>query len=204
MMLPQPAGLILRATAFLALLMLPATTRLSAQDTTVSATMLRVLAEAADVHRTGKPVFLVADYRYPHNVLPAFTSRSEAEKVQADSGATYGVFGPYVTPQDPIPHPGSRVLSIRITTQTPRGPRSHDVDPRRADALFFTMSAIDKFLLPYYHKLLGPDYARRLREKSVEAIRGGMFVRHCWSWYCIDNVAPIRVVDPKAARHPPE
>jgi hypothetical protein len=195
------AGLALFA---MTVLMGPHASRLTAQDTTVSATMLRVLAEAADVYRSGKPVFLVADYRYPHNVLRAFSSRAEAEKAKTDSGSTYGIFGPYLTPRDPIPDAATRIIAIRITTQTPRGPRTQDVDPRQADALFFSMSAIDKFVLPYYQKLLGPEYTRTLRQKSIAAIRAGQFIRHCWSWNCEDDVGPMRVVDPKMARHPPE
>jgi len=194
----SPAGALTRA--ILASLVLATTAaRLDGQDTTVSATMLRVLAEGADVYRTGKPVFLVADYRYPHNVLRAFNSRSDALKAKADSGGNYGVFGPYVAPRDPIAETAPKIVAVKVTMQTQAGQKTYDVDPRQSDALFFSMSAVDKFVLPYYLKLLGPDYALRLRHKAIVAFRSGKFIRHCWSWGCVDpGEGPMRIIDPKA------
>lgn len=180
--------------------MTPAATELLAQEPraapTVSATMLRVLAEAADVYRSGKPVYLVADYRYPHNVLRAFASKAAADKVRADSGANYGVFGPYVTTPDVAPDTANRILAIRVLMKTPEGNKTVAVDPRQADALFLSMSAVDKFVLPYYQKILGPDYALKLRDKALEAMRSRLFLRHCYSWICEDTVGPMKVIDP--------
>jgi hypothetical protein len=140
------------------------------QDTTVSATMLRVLAEAADGFRTGRPVFLVADYRFPHNVAGPFATYAEARRVQMDSGATFGVFGPYVTPRDPGADSASRVVAVRLTIESPAGRRrTVDLDLRRVevDALFFTMSAVDKFVIPYYSDIYGPEYATVARDVSL-------------------------------------
>ena len=116
---------------------------LPAQDTTISATMLRVLAEAADGFRTGRPIYLVADRRFPHNVAGPFASRREADRIRADSGATFGVFGPYLTRVDPAPDSAARVVAVRITLQQPGGRRrTIEVDPDSVDALFFTVSAV--------------------------------------------------------------
>jgi hypothetical protein len=165
-MLPPPARpRTLRATISLALLTLPASSSLLAQDTTVSATMLRVLAEAADVHRTGQPIFLVADYRYPHHVIGRFSTQEEAKVMKADSGATFGVFGPFVTPADPVLAPGDQVVNVRVTTKSARGLRTVDFNPTEVDALFLSMSAIDKFAVPYYAKVYGAEYARRMRQR---------------------------------------
>jgi hypothetical protein len=137
----------------------------SGQDTTVSATMLRVLAEAADGFRTGRPVFFVADYRFPHNVAGPFETYAQARRVKADSGARLGVFGPYVTPRDPNADSVNRVVAVRLTIESPDGRRDTvDVDPTKVDALFFTMSAVDKFVVPYYSRVYGPEYATVLRE----------------------------------------
>jgi hypothetical protein len=136
---------------------------LQAQDTNaVSATMLRVLAEAADVDRTGKPVYLVADYRFPHTVIGHVSSRREAERLRADSGSTFGIFGPYTTPADPAPaDTASRVVAVTLTWQTPRGRVDRKLDPK-VDALFLTQSAVDKFVTPYYERIYGPAYSEKL------------------------------------------
>lgn len=137
----------------------------AAQDTTVSATMLRVLAEAADGFRTGRPIYLVADRRFPHNVAGPFPSRAAAERVRADSGATFAVFGPYLTRPDPAPRSAPRVVAVRITVEQPGGRRrTFDVRPDSIDALFFTLSAVDKFMVPYYTRIYGTEYAHVLRE----------------------------------------
>jgi hypothetical protein len=182
--------------AMLAVISLTASalSRLSAQDTTVSATMLRVLAEAADVYRTGQPVFLVADYRFPHNVLRAFNSKADAERAKADS-ATYGVFGPYVTAQDPIPDNAPRIVGIRVSKRDNLGRvTTQNIIPAGADALFLSMSAIDKFVLPYYSKIYGPDFAQKLRDK----IHAGQLYRHCFSNMCEDPGGQLKIVEPRA------
>jgi hypothetical protein len=150
------------------------------QPRPVSATMLRILAEAADVYRTGKPIYLVADYRYPHNVLRGFPSRTAAVKAQKDSASNYGLFGPYVTPVDPIPAAAPRVVAITVTTRTAAGDQTY------------------KFVLPYYQKTLGPAYAEQLRNKVIDQLRDGAFMRHCWSWICTDSPGPMKVFDPAA------
>ena len=156
------------AMMILVFLLLTTTTApaLEAQDSArVSATMLRVLAEAADAERTGQPVFFVADYRFPHQVLGPFGSRDEAARLQADSGSTFAVFGPYTTPTEPGVDTASRVVGIRITMMTRRGRQTLDLDPRKVDALFLSGAAADKFVIPFYSRVYGPEYAQRLRNR---------------------------------------
>jgi hypothetical protein len=148
----------------------------SAQDAAVSATMLRVLAEAADAHRTGQPVYLVADYRYPHNIIGQVSSSAEAERLRADSGSTFGIFGPYVTPAEVPPESEPRIIGVRLVIQTPRGRFVRQLDPR-VDALFLTMSAVDKFMVPYYAKVYGADYANRLRDSLSRPNRPGCHIQ---------------------------
>ena len=177
-----------------ALFLLTATAaRAAAQDSTVSATMLRVLAEVADQFRTGRPVFLVADHRFPHNVAGPFASYDEANRVRADSGTAFGVFGPYVTARDSIAD-SSRVLNVRVTVQTPKGRVVFDVDPAQVDALFFSNSAVDKFVLPYYTSVYGPEYAASLdRLAAIKKPIGHCLSRICWP---APPIMFLRVVDP--------
>jgi hypothetical protein len=150
-----------------------ATSRVSSQTTnnsqpanTVSASMLRVVAEVADGYRTGQPVFFLADYHFPHRVVGPFGSRDEALTARHDSTATFGVFGPYVTTEpsskvDTMP----RVTEVRITFKTARGLRTFKLDLKTVNALFFNSSAVDKFMIPYYARVYGPDYAQKLRDR---------------------------------------
>jgi hypothetical protein len=145
------------------------TSEIAAQDTNhVSASLLRVLGEVADLYRTGRPVFLVADYRFPHHVIGNFSSRPDAERLRADSGSTFGVFGPYVTPVDPPDTASSRIIGVNLVWQTPRGRVVRRLDSN-VDALFLTPSAIDKFVIPYYSRLYGPRYAQELRRPPTGA-----------------------------------
>lgn len=145
---------------------------LPGQDTTAtaptvpSATMARVLAEAADQYRTGRPIYLVADYRFPHSVAGPFTSAAVARRDQADSGATFGVFGPFLTRPDPPSDSTPRLVSVTIVVETPGGRETIAVDPK-VDALFFTMPAVDKFMIPYYARVYGTEYASILRDRAM-------------------------------------
>ena len=140
---------------------------LSAQERAVSPTLLRVLGETVAACRPGPhPIFLVADYRFPHEVIGHFYSRADAERVRARSGSTTGVFGPYVNPADPMSHTAARVLTVTLTRRTASGRTDTvRVDPEKVDALFFSMSALDKFMVPYYSRLYGPEYALKLRQR---------------------------------------
>jgi hypothetical protein len=133
----------------------------------VTATMLRALAEAADEFRTGRDVFLVGDYRFPYNISGPFTTRAAAERVRADSGAYFGVFGPYRTPADRRSDSARRVVRVTLVTESAQGKRQTiEVDPTVVDALFFTQSAMDKFVIPYYSRLYGPQYATVLQGRN--------------------------------------
>jgi len=58
------------------------------------------------------------------------------------------------------------VLSITLTLRTKDGrSMSTTVPPEHAEAFFLTMSAFDKFLIPYYTLLYGVEYAAYLREE---------------------------------------
>jgi hypothetical protein len=39
------------------------------------------------------------------------------------------------------------------------------------DALFWSMSAVDKFVLPYYQRTLGVERAAEMRKKLMASIR---------------------------------
>src|SRR5438128_11513087 len=72
----------------------------AAQDTTATATLLKVLGEAVDGYRTGQPVYVVAAFRSPYPVYGVFSSRDSATSALPRAGRGYSVFGPYGGPPD--------------------------------------------------------------------------------------------------------
>jgi hypothetical protein len=66
------------------------------------------------------------------------------------------------------PVPIDEVSSITLTVLTKRGrSMSKTVLPESAEAFFLTMSAVDKFLIPYYTQVYGAEYAARLRREYL-------------------------------------
>jgi len=51
------------------------------------------------------------------------------------------------------------VLAITVRVRTDSGERELHYDPRTVDAVFLSMSAVRKFLVPYYSRVYGPEVA---------------------------------------------
>ena len=173
----------------------------SAQDTTVTATLLKVVGEAVDGYRTGRPAYVVAAYCFPHTVYGVFSTKDSAMTARARAGRGFDTFGPYVAPTDgagemryamiACPHytptrykcptidsaftvPASQVDSVRVTVFARDGRfRTTSYQKTEMDALFFTLSAMDKFVIPYYGRVLGAGYAASIRDQIVRASYGG-------------------------------
>jgi hypothetical protein len=171
-----------------------------------SPSILKRLAEIADGHRTGKPIFVVLSRTFPHPVINIVGTRDSARAI-ARRNPDFGVFGPFVAPAVPdlfiafCEH--DRRTTYMEPDSTPRRPRpsaicdsrfvrlfqNADIDslsmtfhlrdrtrvtlpvPRDADALFFTLPAMDKFVFPYYVKVLGVDTVAVLRREFIERLR---------------------------------
>lgn len=161
-----------------------------------SATLLKRLAEAVDGHRTGATVYLVAELRPPHDVIGIYEREADAlARVGAVEPSIVGSFGPYQTDRDPgaqlgwfakcvhyqssmrpIICPGRPVLpfadvdTVTITVRMKDGSTQVIPVPTGADAVFFTLSAIDKFAIPYYVRVMGLEEAARMRQRLVTAL----------------------------------
>ncbi len=168
-----------------------------AQDSVppLSAALLRRLAAAADGYRTGEPVYVVASYEFPYTVVGVVGTRDSALIKARAYGRPAAVFGPYVTPPD-FGRAPTLLLMVHVRPTVwgnDSAPpwREQDIDSvavtvyhrsRRTwhkvthglddDAIFFTLAAIDKFVLPYYTQLYGPAYADSLRRSLGAYIRG--------------------------------
>jgi hypothetical protein len=165
------------------------------RDTTriPSPVLLKRLAEAVDGHRTGAVLYVVASYQPPHHVLAVLESRADAESQARAAGGLVDVFGPYKSQRDPVreilmkcvhynsaadpvycpdrsPIPLGDVDTLSITVRLKnREVRTFPL-PRGTDVVFFTLSAVDKFMIPYYTRVLGVEEAARMRQDIVRRL----------------------------------
>jgi len=164
-----------------------------------SAGLLKRLAEAVDGHRTGAAVFVVVAGTSPHEVQGVFESRADADSLLRRLGQGFALHGPFQTERDPgqamlvmtcthdwasiwrMPtcprtRPGlprisfPDVDSISITLRLRNGTTQVIPLARGTDAVFLTLSAIDKFVIPYYGKIGGIDQAARMRAQIVAGL----------------------------------
>jgi hypothetical protein len=169
----------------------------AAQDTSriASPVLLKRLAEVVDGHRTGALLWVVASYDFPHPTAGVFERRLDAERAARDSGHRYDVFGPYKSQQDPggfvviiggcvhlrsameppyCPQgpalPLGDVAEMAITARLANGTTRSFPLAKGSDAVFFTLSAIDKFAMPYYTRILGVDAAAAMRRDVVRRL----------------------------------
>lgn len=197
---------------------------LDAQSRPLTPTLLRRLAEAVDGHRTGTPVWVIAEYRFPNRVLAVVGDRVRAEADSADLDLArdrgIGIFGPFVAPRDSIralPDPSDLVppppialpfgwirpgcvhdrrtsvmrglsmetvaicgdqlvpidelVEMRLVQELRSGEIITTTLPTWVDALFLTLPAVDKFVIPYYARILGPDEASRMRTDIMRGLQ---------------------------------
>lgn len=163
------------------------------------ATLLRRVGSAVEGYRSGRPVWVVTSLQFPHDVRGVYLSAGEADRVAKLAGPNYRPLGPYVGTPDTLPGGGSTMLysvicikqwdtsclrdstrasspvdsvrSVIISIVTTSGAvKSDTLRPEQVEAVFFTMSAVDKLLIPYYTQLYGSRYAARLREDYLRGL----------------------------------
>ncbi|MFN8573511.1 MAG: hypothetical protein U0132_15765 [Gemmatimonadaceae bacterium] len=159
--------------------------------------MLKRIAEAVDGNRSGKEVYVVLTgdpLNPPAGVFPELTA---ATAVAKSLGRGARVFGPYQTTPEPgdgvaacihvtdsryytgrcapptrfTPRDDIRTMSLMITRKD--GSRDSIQVPIDADALFLSPAAIDKFVVPYYTRVIGVAAAAALRTESVRSFVAG-------------------------------
>lgn len=121
----------------------------------LTAAILRRVAEAADGHRTGEPIWVSIDASNLTQVA-VFT---DEESARLSVGDRMMVFGPFLHETDT-----SAVEAVSLTVRNPDGSeRTIELD-ESTDAIFFTSSAVEKFMVPYYVRLYGPGAGDILTE----------------------------------------
>ena len=67
--------------------------------------------------------------------------------------------------------PMSDVLDVTVIVRTRDASYRTVLQAPHADALFFTLPAIDKFVVPYYARVYDAAYAADLREQALRMFR---------------------------------
>lgn len=179
-------------TSLAALALLPS--RLRGQEV-LPATLLRRVGSAVEGYRIGRPVWVVVSRQFPHNVAGVYMSNEEAQQALRLAGLTYVEMGPYAAATDSTSAASSTMLyglvcikqldtsclsdsthvttmdsvrSVTISIQTTSGSViSRTLPPERVEAVYFTMSALDKQVITYYTQVYGIRYAASFREEVL-------------------------------------
>lgn len=166
----------------------------------VTAAMLKRLGEVVDGQRSGATIYVVMSSRTPYAVAAITSTADSARTMAAAAGDGFEWFGPYVTipdnrvemyattqcPKDKksslvicpdttmiTATPISEVAEVIVTVRTTDGVlHTQHFAPQHLEALFFTLSAYDKFAIPYYERVLGLGYATELRARMVRWFGG--------------------------------
>ncbi|WP_336517189.1 hypothetical protein [Pollutibacter soli] len=160
-------------------------------DTPLPAGLARRLAEAADGFRDGLYHYFIASSTYPYFLLIPQGSSSddnaknaalaELEKARLDfPNRNYEVYGPFLTEFD-IPLLDYDTIEIRLLStaqyQNPVVVRSFTVTSD-TDAIFFTMSAYDKFAHPHYSRMHSPQTMMSIRSNTQQSMGSKIFAIH--------------------------
>ncbi len=137
----------------------------------ISASLTQRLGEAADGYRNIPQVFFVAAFSPPHKVYPFETSEAAEEFYDKKnlSPDKWGLFGPFEARNEiqvKFDKKAIKTISVLVTYKDGTDD-SIDLD-NQTDAVFFNLSSLDKFLIPYYTKLYGVDRAKIIRDELIE------------------------------------
>lgn len=181
----------------------------------VSADLTLRLAHAAAGLAGRGPLYLVASY-VPVDALAGdpYDVRFDADQTRAialadtltaSEGVTYGAFGPFDQPM--VATPGQLTLAsmvIELSNGTIIDPRTDPrFDPGNYDTLFWTVSSVTKFAVPYYTSLYSPAYAQAVLD-TFNSAEGALMVHMPWSEYAVFNNGgfDVKVFGGKDAKAP--
>lgn len=165
-----------------------------ADQTPIPIALMKRLAEAASGFRNREDFWLVCRYLPVEGKRPYdfrfFPDQASAEQKRDDlnGGAVppvYGAFGPFTATGDPEPEYGVKKVTMEITPAS--GPtRTVDlgeelkknnawngVGDLPCDTVVWSLSALEKFVLPYYTYVEGIEGAERVR---AEFLANGSFM----------------------------
>jgi hypothetical protein len=181
-----------------ALIVLVFPPRLVAQEPTraPTVTLLKRVAEAVDGHRTGGDVFVVVNHDSA-TVDAVVPTNREATALANRLGQGHGVVGPvrgsidlgpmgsYVPSYcvhdgftsemrlkicNSVPMLRGEILSMSLVVKMRNGSTRTINLPNGSDAIFLSMSAYDKFVFPYYARIIGVDATAAWRQQMIREL----------------------------------
>jgi hypothetical protein len=164
-----------------------------------TARVLRRVAEAVDGHRSGKNVWVVVGQLDTAGVIGVYEIRDTAlAALRANQSRRPLLLGPYATLTDGSATSRAFLIGCVHDPRSAMGPPRQycpgqvlplaDIDsltltihkrdgttlalpvPLSVDAMFFSLSSIDKFVLPYYTQVLGAEQSALIRRRIVSGI----------------------------------
>lgn len=133
----------------------------------ISASLMRRLAEAADGYRTGNPVYIIAEIKPPHEIMLVSDENSIKEMFASLNSDEYDIFGPFITKENKQFSEFGEVFEVQVKIKKGSDIKIISIDPKETDSLFWSLSAIEKFVFPYYTLIYGPDYVAKLRKQLL-------------------------------------
>jgi hypothetical protein len=142
----------------------------SGRKVKVSAILARLLAEAAAGH-PGKTIWFTAllkpNEKKEFDISDPIESEEEPD---VDIGMERGLFGPYFTDLEPNGHT-RKLVKFTVSSEKLDGTGAKD-EPflaKDVDLLVGSLAALDKFVLPYYARIAGVEFALKLRQDFLKA-----------------------------------
>jgi hypothetical protein len=132
----------------------------------ISAKLVRRLAAAAEGFRDGREIFFMARFQAEDDGdfdLDGPYTRDQLDTLRVPAG--FGIFGPYQT--DACVDDISRTPVKKITIEL-HGGETFSFEGTRFDALFWSVSALEKFAIPHYTSVRGVDKAQHILRRFVE------------------------------------
>jgi hypothetical protein len=127
----------------------------------IPATLIRRLGEAADGCRGTPGAYYLAslapDKYGNHKIFGPYPTTTADSLPRDASKGEWGWFGPVRTPAY---SPTYTIETIDIGTSKPGG--TVNLMGPDFDCLFYSLSAVEKFAVPYYARMFGGDYVTRL------------------------------------------
>jgi len=139
-------------------------TVMSQESLPIPASLLRRLGEAADGYRDGQPKWVAANRTFPHKVAGVFPTLADAQAAAERAGSSYDAFGPFQTVDDPPDSSSVGSENVVAVIVVKEGGKQVRYGADSVDAIFWSLAAFDKFIVPYLASVSGAREAAKQRE----------------------------------------
>lgn len=140
-------------------------------NTTPSPLVLRKLASVATAVKFDGDFWVITSRRRESDSEIFFDHKSASDRLSVlqERESSFDLYGPYRNEPDSdlSPEKEDMVAVLTVIRESDGSVNLVNWNPTKFDALFWTQSAMEKFLIPYYSNLYGPAYAEELRREMA-------------------------------------